>query len=339
MKKVMIIAEAGVNHNGKLDLAFRLCDAAKEAGADVVKFQTWKTENIVTKTASLASYQENNLSESNINQFQMLKELELSYDNFKLIKNYCDKIGIQFLSTPDEEESLKFLTGLGVDYLKIGSGEINNISYLRTIGSTRLPVILSTGMSTLGDVERAFNTLIASGTPDITLLHCTTNYPCPMEEVNLRAMLTLKEAFKCKVGYSDHTLGIEIPIAAVALGAEILEKHFTLDKSMEGPDHKASLNPAELKEMVKAIRSIEIAMGTGIKMPNKSEQEISRVVLKRIVAKSKIRKGDILSSGNLTAKRSSFGISSTYWDLVEGNVAFRDFEIDEAIELISNFDL
>jgi N,N'-diacetyllegionaminate synthase len=337
MKKVLIIAEAGVNHNGKLDLAFRLCDAAKDAGADVVKFQTWITENIVTKTANLASYQENNLSDSNVNQFEMLKKLELSFDDFVSIKNYCDKIGIKFLSTPDEEDSLRFLTGLGLDYLKIGSGEINNISYLRTIGSTRLPVILSTGMATLGDVERAFNTLTASGTPDITLLHCTTNYPCPMEEVNLKAMLTLKEAFKCKVGYSDHTLGIEIPIAAAALGAEIIEKHFTLDNTLEGPDHKASLNPVELKEMVKAIRNIEIALGTGIKMPNKSEQEISGVVLKRIVAKSKIFKGDILSSGNLTVKRSSSGIPSAYWDLVEGNVALRDFEIDEAIELISNF--
>jgi N,N'-diacetyllegionaminate synthase len=333
MKKVLIIAEAGVNHNGKLDLAFRLCDAAKEAGADVVKFQTWKTENIVTRTADLASYQESNLSDSHVNQFQMLKELELSYDNFISIKKYCDKIGIQFLSTPDEEESLKFLTGLGLDYLKIGSGEINNISYLRVIGSTRLPVILSTGMSTLGDVERAYNTLMDSGTPDITLLHCTTNYPCPMEEVNLSAMLTLKDAFKCKVGYSDHTLGIEIPIAAVAMGAEIVEKHFTLDKTMEGPDHRASLDPVELKEMVRAIRSIEIAMGNGIKWPNKSEQEISKVVLKRIVAKCKILKGEVFTSGNIIAKRSSTGIPSSNWDLVLGSIATRDFETDEAIEL------
>lgn len=335
MKKVLIIAEAGVNHNGKLDIAFRLCDAAKEAGADVVKFQTWKTENIVTRTADLASYQENNLSDSSVNQFQMLKDLELSYDNFVLIKNYCDKIGIQFLSTPDEEESLKFLSGLGLDYLKIGSGEINNISYLRAIGSTGLPVILSTGMSDLGDVERAYNTLIGSGTPDITLLHCTTNYPCPMEEVNLRAMLTLKEAFKCKVGYSDHTLGIEIPVAAVALGAEIVEKHFTLDKTMEGPDHRASLDPAELKEMVRAIRNIELAMGTGIKCPNKSELEISKVVLKRIVAKCKILKGEVFTSGNIIAKRSSTGIPSSNWDLIVGNVATRDFETDEAIEFNS----
>ncbi len=332
MKKVLIIAEAGVNHNGKLDLAFRLCNAAKEAGADVVKFQTWKTENIVTRTADLASYQEDNLTDSNVNQFQMLKELELSYDDFVSIKSYCDRIGIQFLSTPDEEESLKFLIGLGLDYLKIGSGEINNISYLREIGSTRMPVILSTGMSTLGDVERAYNTLLASGTPDITLLHCTTNYPCPMDEVNLNAMLTLKEAFKCKVGYSDHTLGIEVPIAAVALGAEIIEKHFTLDKMMEGPDHRASLDPKELKEMVKAIRSIEIAMGTGIKCPNKSELEISKVVLKRIVAKCKILKGEVFTSGNIIAKRSSTGIPSSDWDLVIGNVATRDFKEDEAIE-------
>ena len=341
MKNVFIIAEAGVNHNGNLDLAIMLCDAAKEAGVDAIKFQTWKTENIVTKSASLATYQEDNLLESFDNQFEMLKKLELSYNNFISLKEYCNHINIKFLSTPDDEESLNFLIELGMDFIKIGSGEISNIPYLRIIGSTNLPVLLSTGMSNLGDVERAYQTLTQAGTPEITLLHCTTNYPCPMEEVNLNAMLTLKKAFKCKVGYSDHTVGIEIPIAAVALGAEIIEKHFTLDKSLDGPDHKASLDPLELKEMVLAIRKIEKALGDGIKRPNKSEQEIAKVILKRIVAKKKIYKGDILSSGNMAVKRSSIGISSSFWDLIEGSFAEREFEIDEAIELKSklNFKL
>ncbi len=333
MKRVYIIAEAGVNHNGSLDLALRLCDAAKEAGVDAVKFQTWKTENIVTRTVDLATYQEQNISESEVSQFEMLKGLELSYDSFVCIKEYCNQIGIKFLSTPDDEESLEFLMTLGLDFIKVGSGEVTNIPYLRSIGSTRMPIVLSTGMSYLGDVERAYNILHDSGAKDITLLHCTTNYPCPMDEVNLSAMLTLKEAFKCKIGYSDHTEGIEIPIAAVALGAEIIEKHFTLDKSMDGPDHKASLDPFELKEMVVAIRNIEKALGNGIKIPNQSESEISKVVLKRIVAKKKILKGEIMSSVNMTVKRSGSGISSSYWDLIDGLIAEKNFEIDDSIQL------
>ena len=330
---IFIIAEAGVNHNGQLDLALRLCDAAKEAGVDAVKFQTWKTENIVTKTADLASYQEKNIQNSGETQFEMLKKLELAYDNFKLIKEYCDKIGITFLSTPDDEESLLFLMNLGIDFIKVGSGEINNIPYLRKIGSTKMQVVLSTGMSNLGDVERAYNILTESGATEVALLQCTTNYPCPMEEVNLTAMLTLREAFKCKVGYSDHTEGIEIPIAAAALGAEFIEKHFTLDKSMEGPDHKASLTPVELSEMVKAIRNIEKALGNGIKNPNKSELEISKVVLKRIVAKTKIKKGDAFTSENLTVKRSYSGFAASNWDFIIGSVAKRDFEIDDPISI------
>ena len=318
VNSIYIIAEAGVNHNGQMDLAYLLCDKAKEAGVDAIKFQTWKTENIVTKTANLAVYQEQNISNTSDNQYQMLKKLELSYDNFAKIKEYCRRIGITFLSTPDDEESLSFLINLGIDFIKIGSGEINNIPYLRKIGSTQLPVVLSTGMSNLGQVEFAYDTLIKSGTPKISLLHCTTNYPCPMEEVNLRAMMTLKETFKCPIGYSDHTIGIEIPIAAAALGAEIIEKHFTLDKAMDGPDHKASIDPNELKGMVTAIRNIEKALGDGIKVPNKSEMEIAKVVLKRIVAKKKISKGDVLSSENMTVKRSLSGISSVYWDLIVG---------------------
>jgi len=336
-KNVFIIAEAGVNHNGQLGLALKLCDAAKEAGVDAIKFQTWKTENIVTKSADLSTYQSNNISNSEMTQFEMLKNLELSFDNFSKIKEHCDQINLQFLSTPDEEESLNFLISLGISIIKVGSGEINNTPYLRSIGSTKMPVILSTGMSYLGDVEKAYYTLLKAGTPQISLLHCTTNYPCPMDEVNLYAMLTLKEAFKCTVGYSDHTEGIEVPIAAVALGAEIIEKHFTLDKSLVGPDHKASIDPIELKNMVIAIRNIEKALGSGIKIPNISELEISNVILKRIVAKKNIKIGDTLSSDNLAVKRSKNGISSEFWDLIEGSIAEREFDIDEAIQVGFNF--
>jgi len=284
---VYIIAEAGVNHNGQFDLALKLCDEAKRAGVDAIKFQTWKTENIVTSSAALATYQEENISTKSDSQFEMLKKLELSYADFIRINTYCNQIGITFLSTPDDEESLDFLVGLDLDFIKVGSGEVTNIPYLRKIGLKKQRVVLSTGMSTLGDVERAYNTLLNAGATSVDLLHCTTNYPCPMNEVNLKAMLTLKEAFKCNVGYSDHTMGIEVPIAAVAMGATIIEKHFTLDKTMDGPDHKASLNPQELSKMVLSIRNIEEALGNGIKEPNHSEKEISTVVLKSIVAKKK----------------------------------------------------
>ena len=333
MSKVYIIAEAGVNHNGDKQLAFRLCDAAKEAGVDAVKFQTWKTEKIVTKSAALADYQENNISDKGASQYEMLKQLELSYDEFVEVRDYCNQIGIQFLSTPDTEEDMDFLLGLGIPVLKIGSGEVTNIPFLRAIGKRQRTVILSTGMSTLADVEKAYNTLMENGAKEVALLHCTTNYPCPYNEVNLQAMQTLKAAFKCQVGYSDHTMGIEVPIAAVAMGAEIIEKHFTLDKNMEGPDHKASLEPQELKQMVISIRNIEKAMGDGIKRPNASEQKNAEVVLKRIIAKEPIRKGDLLSEDNLALLRSSEGIPAKYWDLIAGKPAKRDYKEDEPIEL------
>jgi len=333
MKHTYIIAEAGVNHNGKLDLALKLCDAAMKSGVDAIKFQTWKTENIVTMTTNLASYQESNISNEEISQFEMLKKLELSYHDFVTIKDYCEKIGIIFLSTPDDSESLVFLMKLGIDFIKVGSGEVNNTPFLREIGSTKMPVVLSTGMSNLGEVERAYNILIEAGTPKISLLHCTTNYPCPMDEVNLIAMVTLRDAFKCKVGYSDHTEGIEISIAAVALGAEIIEKHFTLDKSMEGPDHKASLDPMELAEMVKAIRNIEKAMGNGVKKANKSEKEIEKVIKKKIVASKNISKGEIFSNLNITVKRSDIGLSAEFWDLVQGRESNLNYEIDQPIVL------
>lgn len=329
-----IIAEAGVNHNGRLDLALKLCDAAKESGVDCVKFQTWQTEKIVTRNADKASYQSENTHDTEESQFDMLKKLELSYEDFRIIQEYCHKIGIDFLSTPDEEYSLAFLMNeLNLPLIKIGSGEVTNIPYLRQMASYRRPVILSTGMSTLAQVAMAYDTLIDYGAPSVSLLHCTTNYPCPKDEVNLKAMQTMKEAFKCQCGYSDHTMGIEVPIAAVALGAEIIEKHFTLDRSMIGPDHKASLEPQELKAMVGAIRNIEMALGDGIKKPNKSELEIAKVVLKSIVAKRPILKGETLTAKNITIKRAGAGISSVHWDMIIGTKAIHDYEVDEPIKI------
>ena len=332
MSHTLIIAEAGVNHNGSLDLALKLCDAAKEAGADVVKFQTWKTEKIITHSVAQADYQSSNTGKTE-SQFDMLKRLELSYDDFRKIKAHCDKIGIQFASTADEEESLDFLISLGIPFIKIGSGEITNIPYLRIMGSKKLPIIISSGMSTLAEVDVALAELRNAGATDIILLHCTTNYPCPMQDVNLKAMLTLKEAFKIPVGYSDHTEGIEVPVAAVAMGAKVIEKHFTLDRNMEGPDHLASTEPAEFKKMVDLIRNIEKALGTGEKLPTKSEIDISKVVLKRCVAYKKIKVGEIFNENNLTVKRNDKGLLAKYWDLLIGKKAIKDYEIDEAVEL------
>ncbi len=332
INKVFIIAEAGVNHNGNIELAFQLCDAAKEAGVDAVKFQTWKTEKIVSKSALLAEYQEKNIL-GDISQYDMLKQLELSYDDFIKIRDHCLAIGIQFLSTPDTEEDMDFLLRLQMPVLKIGSGDITNIPFLRAIGSRHQKVILSTGMSSLSDVETAYNILLNYGASEVALLHCTTNYPCPYEEVNLRAMQTLKAAFKCKVGYSDHTMGLEVPVAAVAMGAEIIEKHFTLDRTMEGPDHKASLEPHELKQMVQSIRNIENALGDGIKRPNISEEKNAEVVLKRLIAKTSIKKGEVLNADNISLLRSSKGLSAKYWNLVVDRPAKKDYSIGEPIEL------
>lgn len=328
--KCMIIAEAGVNHNGKLDLALELCLRAKEAGADVVKFQTWKTENIITKKVKQADYQTLNtgIQES---QFDMLKKLELSYDDFEKIKKYCDDIGIIFASTADDEESLDFLINLGIPFIKIGSGDIGNIKFLRYIGAKKMPVIISTGMSSLAEIDISLNTLKDSGTNDITILHCTTNYPCPYEEVNLSAMVTLKNAFHLPVGYSDHTLGKDVAIAAKALGATVIEKHFTLDRHMDGPDHLASTEPDEFKELVKSIRLVEKFMGTGIKVPTNNERKISKVVTKRIVAAKYIKKGELFTAENLTVKRNDIGEKSIYWDFVLGKVASKNYVIDEGI--------
>lgn len=330
-EKCLIIAEAGVNHNGRLDLALQLCDAAKKAGADVVKFQTWKTESIITGKVAQADYQKENTGRSE-SQFAMLKKLELSYDDFAQIKRHCDSIGITFASTADEAESLDFLVTLGIPFIKVGSGEIGNISFLRHIGGKGLPVVLSTGMSTLSDIEFSLHALREGGASDITLLHCTTSYPCLFEDVNLKAMLTLKEAFRLPVGYSDHTPGHIVSVAAVAMGASIIEKHFTLDKDMEGPDHKASLDPKELQELVQNIRILETAMGDGDKKPADVERAISKVVLKRIVAKRPIKKGQIIQIEDICVKRNNTGAMASEWDRVIGSVAKRDYSAEEGIE-------
>lgn len=331
MMGVYIIAEAGVNHNGSVEIAKKLCLEAKKAGADAVKFQTWITEKIITKTVKQADYQSQNTG-SEKSQFDMLKELELSYDDFREIKSYCDEIGICFVSTADEPDSLDFLIELGIPFIKIGSGDIGNMPFLRYIGSKNLPIILSTGMSTLADVEESLKALRQGGAEDISLLHCTTSYPCPYDKVNLNAIDTLRSAFGVNVGYSDHTMGIEVPIAAVARNVTIIEKHFTLDRSMEGPDHLASTEPVAFKRMVDAIRNIEQALGSGSKQPTKEEIEISHVVLKRIVARRFIPKGKIIDEEDLIVKRNDKGISVKYWDLVIGTTAKKNYEIDEAIE-------
>ncbi len=330
--KVFIIAEAGVNHNGRLDLAYQLIDVAKDAGADAVKFQTFIPDKTISKFADKANYQKKT-TDKNESQLKMIKKLALSFKDHKKLLEYCKNKNIKFFSSPFDLDSIDFLNKLGLDTFKIPSGEIINLSYLKKIGSLNKKLIMSTGMANLGEVESAIEILVKSGTKreNITILHCTTNYPCPYIEVNLKAMLTLKEAFKLPVGYSDHTLGIEVPIAAVAMGARIIEKHFTLDKNLPGPDHKASLEPNELKKMVKAIRNIEIALGSGVKKPNKSEIEIMKMVRKSIVASKGIKKGEIFTKTNITVKRPGTGISPMRWDEVIGEKANRNFKDDELI--------
>ena len=330
--KCLVIAEAGVNHNGKIDIALKLCDEAKKAGADIVKFQTWKTENIITKKVAQADYQATNtgIRES---QYDMLKRLELSYNDFRKIKRYCDDIGIVFSSTADDVESFEFLIDLGIPFIKIGSGEIGNIPFLRYMGNKKMPIIMSTGMSSLADVDISLSELKRSGASQITLLHCTTNYPCSYSDVNLRAMLTLKDAFHTPVGYSDHTLGNDVAIAAVTLGASVIEKHFTLDCSMEGPDHAASTSPHDFAEFVKAIRNTELLLGNGIKEPTNTEREISKVVTKRIVAQKNIKAGDMLNAENICVKRNDFGEKADMWDRLLGTRAKKSYQIDEGILL------
>ena len=332
MNKVFIVAEAGVNHNGDINLAKKLIDIAVKAGADAVKFQTFKTELCVSKNAKKASYQEENTDKEE-SQFDMIKKLELNENMHKELIAYCKQKNITFLSTPFDSDSIKLLDELGLSTFKIPSGEITNLPYLRQIGGLNKKIILSTGMANLGEVEAAIDVLVKSGTKreNISLLHANTQYPTPMEDVNLKAMITLKNAFGLEVGYSDHTLGIEVDIAAVAMGAKIIEKHFTLDKSMPGPDHKASLEPGELAAMVEAIRNIELALGDGLKHFSKSESENIKIARKSIVAKCDIKKGEIFSEQNICVKRPGDGINPMRWDEVIGQISQKDYKQDELI--------
>ncbi|MHC1703459.1 MAG: N-acetylneuraminate synthase [Tenuifilaceae bacterium] len=328
MSKVIIIAEAGVNHNGDINLAFKLVDAAAEAGVDYIKFQTFVSELIVDKLAQKAEYQKQNI-EAEETQFEMIKKLELSFEDFHKIKAYCDKINVKFLTSVADFISLDKIDEYNLDYIKIASGELTNKLFLRKVAKKKKPVILSTGMATLGEIEDALIVLIQGGIPleDITILHCNTEYPTPFEDVNLKAMNTIAQAFNVKVGYSDHTLGIEIPIAATAMGASIIEKHFTLDKNLPGPDHRASLEPNELKLMVMSIRNVEKALlGTGKKEPSKSEAKNIIVVRKSIFTSTKIVKGEILSESNITLKRPGDGISAIDIDMILGRTAATDLE-------------
>lgn len=329
--KVFVIAEAGINHNGELKLAKKLVDAAKDAGADCIKFQTFISKNLTTKNASKAEYQKQTKSEES--QYDMLKRYELSFDEFSELSRYCQDKNIEFLSTAFDFESIEFLKSLDMKRWKIPSGEITNLPYLIKIAKLNKPVILSTGMSTMDEIKKAVSVLRENGTGEITVLHCTTEYPAPFSDVNLKAMLTIKKELGVKVGYSDHTKGIEASIAAVALGASVIEKHLTLDKNMEGPDHKSSLEPNEMKAMIRALRNIELALGDGIKKPSESEKKNICVARKSIVAKRYIQKGEIFTEENLTVKRPGNGISPMQWFEVLGRRAVRDFQEDELIEL------
>ncbi len=328
---VYIIAEAGVNHNGSLDLACRLVDAAKAAGADCVKFQTFRSENLVSRSAQKAVYQQDTTGSGS--QINMLKKLELSYHEFLALKAYCDKAGISFLSTPFDLESIDFLNSIDMPFWKIPSGEVTNLPYLLALARTGKPVVMSTGMCEMAEIRAAVDLLQENGTKEIRLLHCNTEYPTPYEDVNLRAMQTMRDAFGLEVGYSDHTRGIEVPVAAVALGATIIEKHFTLDRNMEGPDHRASLEPDELAAMVSAIRHIEKALGSGDKAPSPSEMKNINVARKSIVAQKEIKAGEMFTEENITVKRPGTGISPMKWFEVLGAKAPRDFHEDELIEI------
>jgi len=330
--KVIIIAEAGVNHNGNIKLAKELVYSAKMAGADMIKFQTYKTEELTTIQADLAEYQKK--TDTNVRtQYELLKSLELSYDDFSYLKKYSEELGIKFISTAFDFDSIEFLDSIGLETWKIPSGEITNLPYLVKIARLNKPIILSTGMCTLDEVENALTTLKDNGAKDITIMHCTTEYPTAFSDVNLKAMVYLKDTFKTKVGYSDHTRGIEVPIAAVALGASVIEKHFTLDRNMEGPDHLSSLEPDEFKCMVESIRHIELALGDSIKKPTETELQNRNVARKSIVAKKFIKEGEVFTEENITVKRPGNGISPMQWFDVLGKVASRDFEEDELIEI------
>lgn len=328
---VYVIAEVGVNHNGSFELACKLVDVAKAAGADCIKFQTFKSKNLVSRNAQKAEYQRKTTGEGS--QVEMLKALELSFDEFRDLKAYCDSVGIAFLSTPFDFDSIQFLNSIDMPFWKIPSGEITDYPYLVALARTGKPIVLSTGMSDMDDIAAAIRVLRENGAADIKLLHCNTEYPTPFEDVNLRAMMTMRNAFGLEVGYSDHTKGIEVPVAAVAMGATIIEKHITLDRNMEGPDHRASLEPDELTAMITGIRNIEKALGDGNKKPSPSEKKNISVARKSIVAKCRISKGELFTENNITVKRPGTGISPMKWSSIVGTKATRDFEEDELIEV------
>ena len=335
MGNVIIIAEAGVNHNGDIELAKKLIDVAVEAGVDYVKFQTFKSENLVSKSAKKATYQIENTKDATENQLQMLKKLELSNEQHNQLISYSKQKNISFFSTAFDLDSLSYLKELGLSMVKIPSGEITNLPYLRKASELFSEVIISTGMSTIEDIKNALNIFIEEGIPksNISILHCNSEYPTPMQDVNLHAMLSIQKEFGVRVGYSDHTLGIEVPIAAVALGAKVIEKHFTLNRNLPGPDQLASLEPLELKEMVQAIRNIELAIsGNGTKQPSESEMKNIEIARKSIVAKTDIAKGEVFHDGNLTTKRPGNGISPMRWDELIGQTAQKDFNADDLIE-------
>ena len=329
---VLIIAEAGVNHNGNLDLALKMVDEAKRAGADIVKFQTAIPEKVISKYADKAEYQKKTTGNEE-SQLEMCKRIHLKLSDYDIIKKYCEEVGIEFLSTPFDLESIDYLEKLGMRLWKIPSGEITNLPYLIKIAKTGRPVIMSTGMAELNEVEEAVNVLKENGAGEITLLHCTTEYPAPFESVNLRAMNTLREKFGTEVGYSDHTVGFEAAVAATVLGASVIEKHFTLNHNMEGPDHKASLEPEEFEIMVNNIRLIEKALGDGVKQPAEAEKKNIAIARKSIVAAKDIKKGEVFTEDNITVKRPGSGISPMKWFEVLGTEAVRDFGEDELIEL------
>lgn len=337
-KHVLIIAEAGVNHNGSLELAKQLIDKAVEAGVDIIKFQTFKSEKLVSKAAKQAEYQQRNIGKEDEGQLAMLKKLELSQADHEELIAYCNERSIRFFSTAFDMDSIEFLHSLNMGLWKIPSGEITNYPYLRKIAQFKEPVILSTGMCELSDIEVAMNVLLQFGVKkeQITILHCNTEYPTPFVDVNLKAMLEIGEKFGVQIGYSDHTKGIEVPIAAVALGATVIEKHFTLDKNMEGPDHKASLEPAELKAMVSAIRNIESALGTGHKTISESERKNIEIARKSIVAARPIKAGELLTEENLTVKRPGNGINPMRWNEVVGTRAVQSFNEEDPIQLVED---
>ena len=330
-KPIFIIAEAGVNHNGSLDLAKKLIDKALWAGADAVKFQSFKANSLMTESAPKAAYQKINTGEES--QFDMIKRLELDYDSHILLKEYADKKGIEFMSTPFDHESIDLLSEIGVKRFKVGSGDLTNLPYLRHMAGKSIPIILSTGMSDMEEIKSVVSALKNTGFPQslITILHATTEYPAPVNEVNLKAMQSMSKELGIEIGYSDHTQGIEVPIAAAALGATVIEKHFTLDRNMDGPDHKASLEPQELKEMVEAIRKVELSLGDGIKVPTLSESKNKTAARKSLIAAKSIVKGEVFTEENLCVKRPGSGISPMKWDEFIGKPSQKNYDKDELI--------